>query len=391
MWVFGLVIAAFGGGIWLGGSHRRWRERQAQRSAASQRLLYEMAEGDLRHVATELEAICEAQPHEPAVFLALAAIDRERGRVNRAKALHRVVLASADLDPELRVAGLVGLGRDLLAEGNVAAAVGALNRANSLAPSSPATLASLATALDRAGAWEPSATAWERLERHVSGRKARAARVGRGRALAGQAMDAKRAHEDDKARKLAARALELAPDSGFAWLASARIEGKPTEALLAWQRAWELAGAGASTILDEAATWAELHGRTAQLVERIRASLRGTSDPTLVVPLARGLVEHDARAAVAAWRRVAEGSDDARWELLRAALSQRAGESAELADVDVAWLAPASPTFRCAACQIPSERFAFRCPHCGRWESLVDARVPVQRGLGRLDDTPTTD
>ena len=386
MWIGLLVIAAFAGGLWLGVSHRRWRRDTGRRNAASLRLLYELAEGDRRHVAAELEEICEAEPHEPAVFLALAAIDRERGRVQRAKALHRVVLASAELEHEQRVVGLVGLGRDLLAEGNVAAAVGALNRANSLAPSSPATLESLAVALDRAGAWEPSATAWERLEKHVSGRRARLARVGRGRALAGQALDAKRAAEPEKARKLAARALELAPDSGFVWLASARVESKMSEALLAWQRAWELAGVGASTILEEASLWAEQFGRQSQLADRMKASLRGTSDPDLVVPLARAAAAYDRTVATGALSRVADVSLAARWELL--SMEPLEGGSGKF---DPTRLVEPPRGFACGACGGKADAFAFRCPHCGRWDAVLDDAVSRRLKRHGLDASVRTD
>ncbi|TPV94556.1 MAG: hypothetical protein B7733_14625 [Myxococcales bacterium FL481] len=386
MWVIGLVLLAFGGGVWLGASRWRRLATEGSRDAVGLRLLHELAEGDYEHVAAELEAICEAEPHEPAVFLALAAIDRHRGRLSRAKALHRVVLASSELEHDERVAGLVGLGRDLLTEGNVPAAAGALNRANSLAPSSPATLESLARALDRAGAWEPSATAWERLERHVSGRRARAARVGRGRALAGQALDALRLGETEKARKLAARGLELAPDSGFAWLVEARAAASAHDALVAWQRAWELAGVGAGTIVAEGMQWARENDRVAALVARLRGSLRGTAHPASVVALASELYDHDSEAAVSAWQRVADHSSEAQLALLRTAVA-----GLDLPGVEPALLEPGPSAFVCLACAATVDEFAFRCSHCGRWDSLCDARAPRRRTRQRLDDLPAAD
>ena len=116
------------------------------------RVLYELAEGDLENVSIELEQIAEREPGDATVFLALGALDRRRGRIERAKAIHRTVLASASLPPEQRVAALLGLGRDLLAQGNERAAVGALARAQSLAHRTPAALESMAMALPKLAA-----------------------------------------------------------------------------------------------------------------------------------------------------------------------------------------------------------------------------------------------
>ncbi|MCA9658262.1 MAG: hypothetical protein KC486_07955, partial [Myxococcales bacterium] len=173
-----LLGIALGLGIawWRLAPQRRALEGLTRRS----HVLYEVAEGDLDNVARELEGIAEAEPGDPTVFLALAALDRRRGRIERAKAIHRTVLASADLPAESRVAALVGLGRDLLAQGNEEAAVGALSRAISLAPRSVATLETLARALEQAGAWERAAAAWERHEKLVEGRRRRDSRIGRG-------------------------------------------------------------------------------------------------------------------------------------------------------------------------------------------------------------------
>ena len=100
----------FGAGWWYVAPKKQVVEALARRS----RVLYELAEGDLENVASELEALAEAEPADSTAFLALAALDRRRGRVERAKAIHRTVLASADLPADQRVAALVGLGRDLL-------------------------------------------------------------------------------------------------------------------------------------------------------------------------------------------------------------------------------------------------------------------------------------
>ena len=118
------LALGFGVGWWYVAPRRLDRDNVGRRN----RVLYELAEGDRENVAQELEQICSSEPGDPTVFLALAALDRQRGRIERAKAVHRTVLASADLPSEQRVAALVGLGRDLLAQGNERAAVGALRR-----------------------------------------------------------------------------------------------------------------------------------------------------------------------------------------------------------------------------------------------------------------------
>ena len=250
------------------------------------------------------------------MFLALAALDRRRGRIERAKAVHRTVLASADLPSEQRVAALVGLGRDLLAEGNERAAIGALVRAVSLAPRSVATLETLARALERAGAWERAAAAWERLEKQVEGRRAQDARAGRGHAVAGQAVEALEDGEDRKARKLAERAVDSAPDSGHCWTVRARVEsalGDPTEALESWQRAWELSPVGARVIVPEAWSWASENRRQEDVMERMLSSLRMAREPQLVVALAEKVSRQHSEQAASALERVAERSPWRSW------------------------------------------------------------------------------
>jgi lipopolysaccharide biosynthesis regulator YciM len=362
----------------------RWGARPAAADALARRsrVLYELAEGDNENVAQELEEIAEQEPGDATIFLALAALDRGRGRVERAKSIHRTVLASAELPSEHRVAALVGLGRDLLAQGNERAAVGALVRAASLAPRSVATLETLARALEQAGAWERAAAAWERLEKQVDGRRAREARVGRGHAVAGQALDALRESEDRKARRLAERAIDLAPDSGHAWYVRARVEaalGESADALDAWQRAWELTPAGAPRIVGEAWRWASELGRHEDLMERMLASLRVTTDPDLIVPLADHVSRQHPDQAVAALERIGERSSAARLAQVRLHLGR--GQRAEARDA--AMQAPARGGLLCRSCGTQMPAFSFRCDHCGGWDSAttegvgVEARTPA--------------
>lgn len=361
--LIGLVIGALAVYIYLGP-----RKVDGDALERRSRVLYELAEGDHDNVGAELEEVCEAEPGDPSVFLALAAIDRQRGRVERAKAIHRTVLAAADLDSEQRVAALLGLGRDLLAQGNEKAAVGALVRAISLAPRSVATLESLAKALEQAGAWERAAAAWERLEKQVDGRRSREARVGRGHAVAGQALYALDDGEDRKARRLAERAIELAPDSGHVWLVRGRVEaalGDTNEALEGWQRAWELSSGGAGVIVPEAWRWASDNGRHEDLMERMLASLRIAQDAALVVALAERVARQHPDQAAAALARVSASSTSAQLALVRLRLARGQRDKAR----EAAMLEPAAPRILCGKCGTVHAQFRFRCDSCGAWDA----------------------
>lgn len=358
------VVAGFAAGWWYTIPRRQTVESLARRS----RVLYELAEGDLENVAHELEHVAEAEPGDSTVFLALAALDRRRGRIERAKAIHRTVLASATLPPEQRVAALVGLGRDLLAQGNERAAVGALVRAISLAPRSVATLESLAKALEQAGAWERAAAAWERHEKLVEGRRRRESKIGRGHALAGQAGVALAEGDDRKARKLADRATELAPDSGHVWTTKARVEsavGDPAQALDAWQRAWELAPTGAHITVPEAWRWGTEQGLLADLVERMLASLRSSQSSPLIVALAELVSRQHSDQAAAALERVAERSPAAQLALVRLRLARGQRDLAR----EAAMRDHEPPALLCDHCGVKMPRFRFRCDNCGAWDS----------------------
>lgn len=379
-----LVSAAVGAALawWRLAPRRQWIARIARRGS----VVYELAEGDLDNVAEELEQIAEAEPTDATVFLALAALDRRRGRVERAKAIHRTVLASAELPAEQRVAGLVGLGRDLLAQGHTQAAVGALTRAISLAPRSVATLESLARALEQAGAWERAAAAWERHEKLAPARRRRESRIGRGHALASQSAAALQEGDERKARRLIERALELAPDSAHAWSIRARVDAAGAEvsrALEAWQRAWELAPAGAHILCGEASTWALAQGPSAveEWAERVAASLRTADSPGLIVALAERLGPSRPELAAAALERAAGRSPTAALSLVRLRL---AADQRDLGrDAAMKHLPP--PTLMCRLCAAELREFGFRCGTCGAWDSAVVAgdgapSRPTRRG-----------
>lgn len=368
-WVIVALLSiglGFGAGYLLFAPRRVALDSLARRS----RVLYELAEGDSENVAQELEQICEQQPGDATVFLALAALDRSRGRAERAKAIHRTVLASADLAAEQRVAALVGLGRDLLAQGNERAAVGALVRAASLAPRSVATLETLARALEQAGAWERAAAAWERLEKQVEGRRAREARVGRGHALAGQASEALDDGEGRKARKLAERACELAPDSGHVWTTRARVEsrvGDASLALEAWQRAWELAPAAGPLLVPEAWRWALDRNLHEDIIERMLSSLRVTQEPDLAVPLAERVARQHPDQATNALARLADRSAAARLGQVRLYLARGQRNEAR----EAATTPPKPAGLLCRRCGTAMGGFRFRCANCGSWDSAT--------------------
>ena len=375
LWI-ALATMALGvaGGWWIANPRRYVSEHVARRS----RILYELAEGDRENVARELERICENESTDTAIFLALAALDRRRGRLERAKSIHRTVLASADLDPEHRVAALVGLGRDLLAQGNEQAAVGALHRASSLSPRSEATLQTLAFALEEANAWGRAATAWERLEKLADGRTAQRARIGRGHALAGQAEQAVEDGDELKAQKLAERAVALAPESGHTWTIRARIEtaiGAREEALEAWVRAWEFAPALAWALVPEAMRAAEDLGATDALHQRALELLKNNSQPALVVALAEAFLDREPSLVESALSRVGVSAPQVHLALLRLRY-QQADESAMrmLLEPGVS-----RPTMSCRRCGVKVKKLSFRCTRCGSWDSVTMEGVSPER------------
>ncbi len=360
--------AAAGAGL----SYARWLRGRAEIKALRlrSRLLYELAEGDLEQVGDELEEACERETADPSLFLALAAIDRERERIGRAKSIHRTVLASEDLPSEQRVAALLGLGRDLLREGNERAAVGALVRANSLSPRSVATLRSLAKALEQAGAWERAAAAWERVERQVHGRAARDAKIGRGHALAEQAENFRRAGDEKRARRSAERGTMFAPDSAHSWSVRARVEaavGDPQEAMIAWQRAWELGPAQAGEIVEEAWRFAERQGRQADVMARMLASSRDTTDPALAIALAHRVALQHPEQAASALEQVVATSSFAQLALIRLRLRRGQRDQAR----EAALRATASARLVCGRCRDDLRETPFRCERCQRWDTGV--------------------
>ncbi|MBK9754847.1 MAG: hypothetical protein IPO88_15375 [Nannocystis sp.] len=371
LWIVLLAV----GSLALGAAAAYWRTAARQPAAAAvarrSHVLYALAEGDIENVAHELEQIAEAEPGDATVFLALAALDRRRGRVERAKAIHRTVLAGADLAAELRVAAFVGLGRDLLAQGHQEAAVGALSRAISLAPQSLATLETLARALEQAGAWDRAAAAWERHEKLVPARRRRDSRIGRGHAVAGQALAALDEGDARKAERLIVRALELAPDSGHVWTARARVAsnlGDAAGSCLAWQRAWELTPAAATPLVGEALEAAAEIGGLPDLHERMLASLRSGEDAALVVALAQRLGASHPEAAIAALQRVRSRSPAAALSLVRLRLAQGQRDQA----LDAAMMELPPPIVVCRACAREMPRFRFRCDECGAWDSAIN-------------------
>jgi lipopolysaccharide biosynthesis regulator YciM len=178
------------------------------------------------------------------------------------------------------------------------------------------------------------------------------------------------------------RAVELAPDSAHVWTTKARVEarggGDPREAVIAWQRAWELSPAGAPGIVSEAWSWAQELGLVDELVERMLSTLRATEDPTLAVGLADRVARRNPEQAASALLRVAPRSSDAQLALVRLRLARGQRDAARDAAVEV----PAARSLACDACGAALARFTFRCPRCGAWD-----RVVVERTLTTVEPT----
>src|SRR5690606_20747495 len=159
------------------------------------------------------------------------------------------------------------------------------------------------------------------------------------------------------------RALELAPDSGHVWTARARVDAANSErerALEAWQRAWELAPAGAPGLIAEAWAWAAEAGTQDELVERMQASLRTARATSLVVAVAERVSRRDQGQAEAALEMAATRSAAAALSLLRLRLARGQRDLArEAAMKDIM-----PPMLVCRQCAAPMVRFGFRCSGC---------------------------
>jgi lipopolysaccharide biosynthesis regulator YciM len=174
--------------------------------------------------------------------------------------------------------------------------------------------------------------------------------------------------DERKARKLAERATELAPDSGHVWTTKARVEsavGDPVQALDAWQRAWELSPPAAAVIVPEAWRWATEQGRVADLVEHMLVTLRSTQAPALIVSLADLVARQHPDQATSALQRVADRSAAAALTLVRLRLARGQRDMAREAAMQE--LEPLG--LLCNHCGVRMPRFRFRCDSCGAWDS----------------------
>lgn len=178
-------------------------------------------------------------------------------------------------------------------------------------------------------------------------------------------------NDSRKAKRLADRATELAPDSGHVWTTAARVESAGTDAraaLAAWQRAWELAPAGAHVIVPEAWRWATEQGRVADLVERMLTTLRTVQSPALIVALADRVARQHSDQAAAALERAAEHSAEATLALVRLRLSR--GQRDLAREAAMGELPPHN--LLCDRCGVAMPRFRFRCDSCGGWDIATD-------------------
>jgi len=252
---------------------------------------------------------------------------------------------------------------------------------------------------EQAGAWDRAAAAWERHEKLVPARRRRDSRIGRGHAVAGQALAALAEGDGRKAERLAERALELAPDSGHVWTTRARVIASLGDAATttdtshavyanhanhAWQRAWELTPAAATPLLAEAVESASEVGGLEDLYERMLASLRTAEDAALVVALARRLGSTHPDAVCAALERVRGRSPAAALGLVRLRLAQGQREQA----LDAAMMELPPPIVVCRACAREMPRFRFRCDDCGAWDSAVTLEDHVHRQTGAHERRP---
>jgi lipopolysaccharide biosynthesis regulator YciM len=106
-------------------------------------------------------------------------------------------------------------------------------------------------------------------------------------------------------------------------------------------------------------------------MERMLSSLRMAREPQLVVALAEKVARQHSEQAASALERVAERSPSAQLALVRLRLARGQRELAR----EAAMRPPKSAGLLCNKCSGQMERFSFRCPHCGAWDSAAAAGV----------------
>lgn len=143
--------------------------------------------------------------------------------------------------------------------------------------------------------------------------------------------------------------------------------GDPHEAMVSWQRAWEIGPAQAGAVVEEAWRWAESQGRQADMMARMLASARDTSDPALAIALSERVALQHPEQAASALEQVVATSSFAQLALIRLRLRRGQRDQAREAALGVM----AKARLVCGRCRDDLRATPFRCERCQRWDTGV--------------------
>jgi lipopolysaccharide biosynthesis regulator YciM len=310
-------------------------------------------------------------------YFALGTLFRQRGEHERAVRVHQAILMRRDLDKKTRLRVFHQLAQDFHAAGFVRRAVKALEQVAAEDRKQPEVLEELSSLYESAGEWERAALAQRRIGkiagRDTSGRQAHLWAELAASALAAQDLSA--------ARKALSRALAAHGGCVHALhvlaLYHERKKGQ-TAAAGAWEKALRQAPELAAFFVPRLERALFEAGRLESLDRLMRelitahpgnvhlrlayARLDAKRNPERAIAELNALLDECPTLVPAhreAARLVLERGDPAR---IRRALEDL-----------LALLARADRGYRCSGCSHAAEELFWRCPSCGKWDSVTVA------------------
>jgi lipopolysaccharide biosynthesis regulator YciM len=333
-----------------------------------------------------IDAFIEAVQHDPdtaELHFALGNLFRRRGEFERAVRVHEHLLARADLKAHDRERAQHALAQDFMKAGLFDRAEAAWRALEGTSFDHEARAAQL-TLAERSRDWARAVEVATRLNQGDHGAAgAFAARIAHYECeLALEADAAGRPHEAEAAL---ARARDTAPGAARPlMLLGQRLlkQGRPAEALAAWDELRELPGSGAFLLVAEdyarAAIAADRSAQARQVLTSLLAKHPATEllaaldlldasanpGPTPPAPRERWVAQLRAAPSLTAAEQLLAAPPEA-WgpaglEALRAAVARAARPLQR---------------YRCAACGFEAQHYFWQCPGCLTWESYPAQRI----------------
>ena len=323
-----------------------------------------------------IDAFIEAVQHDPdtsELHFALGNLFRRRGEFERAVRVHQHLLQRADLGQTERERAQQALAQDFMKAGLFDRAEAAFRALEGTPFETEARLALLALA-ERSRDWRSAIEVAERLEKTGTG--SFATRTAHYRCEL--ALEADERGDEAAASDLLAQALAASPQSARPLVLQAQgltRQGKPVEALAAWQQMRQ----------RDPATFIRLSGEFAACA--LAAGQRDTARQALA-PLFSDHPDIDLLRALATLDGVAAGASPLLMDLLREQPSLSAAiellatpaeswpeQARQFAHDAVARAARPLQRYRCAACGFEAQRHFWQCPGCLGWDTFPSQRI----------------